>query len=110
MKTGIKNLSKSEIVQLKDQIAYQDGQIASKTLAQNQAVSLTLFAFEKDEEISTHASGGDALVTILDGTGQVTIDGKEYHLQCGESIVMPAQMPHSVYGVERFKMLLTVIF
>ena len=107
---GMKNIEKSTILRLADQVAYQDGQVDSKTLAQNDAVSLTLFAFEKDEEISTHESGGDAMVTVLEGTGRFTIDGKPHILQAGETIVMPARHPHAVYGQERFKMLLTVIF
>lgn len=106
----LKNIKKSEILSLKDEIAYQEGQVVSKTLAQNPAVSVTLFAFEKGEEISTHESGGDAMVTVLDGTGRITIDGSEFVLQQGESIVMPAKTPHAVFGEERFKMLLTVVF
>lgn len=106
----MKNIAKSEVLTLKEQVSYQDGQIVSKTLAQNSAVSVTLFAFDKGEEISTHESGGDAFVTCLDGLGQITIDGKEYLLHEGESIVMPAGHPHAVYGKEQFKMILTVIF
>ena len=71
---------------------------------------MTLFAFEKDEEISTHESGGDAMVTVLEGTGRFTIDGREHILKAGQSIVMPARKPHAVYGEERFKMLLMVVF
>ena len=105
-----KNISKAEVLALKDQVSYQEGQVVSKTLAQNDAVSVTLFAFDKDEEISTHESGGDAFVTCLDGVGRITIDGEEYQLHEGESIVMPAKHPHAVYGQEQFKMLLVVIF
>lgn len=106
----MKNISKAEVLVLKDQIAYQDGQVVSKTLAQNDAVSVTLFSFDKGEEISTHESGGDAFVTCLDGTGEITIDGNKYVLHDGESIVMPAGHPHAVFGRERFKMLLVVVF
>ncbi|MCI6820993.1 MAG: cupin domain-containing protein [Clostridiales bacterium] len=106
----MKNISKAEVLALKDQVSYQEGQVVSKTLAQNDAVSVTLFAFDKDEEISTHESGGDAFVTCLDGVGRITIDGEEYQLHEGESIVMPAKHPHAVYGQEQFKMLLVVIF
>lgn len=106
----IKNISKSEVHVLKDQVTYQEGQVVSKTLAQNDAVSITLFAFDKDEAISTHESGGDAFVTCLDGVGRITIDGVEYILREGESIVMPAKHPHAVYGAEQFKMLLVVVF
>lgn len=106
----LKNITKAEVLVLKDQIAYQPGQVVSKTLAQNEALSITLFSFDKNEEISTHASGGDAFVTCLDGVGKITIDGVEYILHEGESIVMPAGHPHAVFGEEAFKMLLVVVF
>ena len=108
--TGLKNISKAEVLILKEQVQYQEGQVVSKTLAQNEHVSVTLFAFDKDEEISTHESGGDAFVTCLDGVGKITIDGVSYKLHEGESIVIPAKRPHAVYGQEQFKMLLVVIF
>ena len=110
MKEPMKNIDKAAVLTLKEQVAYQPGQVVSKTLAQNDAVSVTLFAFDKDEEISTHASGGDAFVTCLDGVGRITIDGTAYVLQEGESIVMPAGHPNAVYGQETFKMLLVVVF
>ena len=106
----IKNIDKSQVLTLKDEVSYQKGQVVSKTLAQNDALSVTLFAFDKDEEISTHESGGDAFVTCLDGVGRITIDGKDSILQEGESIVMPAGHPHAVFGEEQFKMLLVVVF
>ena len=106
----MKNIPKAEVVRLRDQVAYQEGQVVSRTLAQNQAVSVTLFSFDKGEEISTHESGGDAFVTCLDGVGRITIDGQEHLLHEGESIVRPAKHPHAVYGEEKFKMLLVVVF
>lgn len=107
---GYKNINKAEILRLKEQVEYQTGQVVSKTLAQNSALSVTLFAFDKGEEISTHESDGDAMVTCLDGTGRITIDGVEYILHEGDTIVMPARHPHAVYGAEQFKMILTVVF
>ena len=107
---GYKNINKAEILRLKEQVEYQAGQVVSKTLAQNSELSVTLFAFDKGEEISTHESCGDAMVTCLDGTGRITIDGVEYILHEGDTIVMPARHPHAVYGAEQFKMLLTVVF
>ena len=107
---GMKNISKAEVLTLRDQVAYQSGQVVSRTLAQNEHVSVTLFSFDKGEEISTHESGGDAMVTCLDGIGRITIDGVEHILHEGESIVMPARHPHAVYGQEQFKMLLVVVF
>ena len=106
----IKNIEHEKVMKLADQVAIQPGQVVSKTLAQNDAVSVTLFAFDKDEEISTHESGGDALVTCLDGVGRVTVDGVPHVLHTGESILMPARHPHAVYGQEQFKMLLVVVF
>ena len=108
--SGMKNISKVEVLILKDQVTYQKGQVVSRTLAQNEHLSVTLFSFDKGEEISTHESGGDAFVTCLDGVGKITIDGQEYELREGESIVMPARHPHAVYGQEQFKMLLVVVF
>ena len=107
---GIKNIEKAQVLTLKDEVSYQPGQVVSKTIAQNQALSVTLFAFDKNEEISTHESGGDAFVTCLDGVGRITIDGTDYELHEGESIVMPARHPHAVFGQEQFKMLLVVVF
>ena len=107
---GIKNISKAEVLVLKEQVAYQKGQVVSRTLAQNDALSVTLFSFDKGEEISTHSSGGDAFVTCLDGVGRITIDGVDYTLKEGDSIVMPAGHPHAVFGAEQFKMLLVVVF
>ena len=74
MSKKMKNIAQSEVLTLREQISYQEGQVVSKTLTQNQAVSITLFSFAKGEEISTHESGGDAFVTCLDGIGKITID------------------------------------
>ncbi len=110
MEKMIKNIEHSTVLPLADEVEYRQGQVVSKTLAQNAHHSLTLFAFEKGEEISTHESSGDAFVLALDGKGKITIDGEEYFLNQGDSIVMPAKVPHAVYAEERFKMLLTVLF
>ena len=106
----MKNYDIATVLTMKEQVAYQPGQVVSKTLAQNDAVSVTLFAFDKGEEISTHESGGDALVLCLDGEGRITVEGVEHILHEGESILMPARHPHAVFGQERFKMLLVVVF
>ena len=106
----IKNIEHGAVLTLISQVEYLPGQIVSKTLAQNNHYSLTLFAFEKDEEIFSHKSEGDALLMVLDGKSRVTIEGEKYSLCAGESIVMPANVPHAVYAEERFKMLLTVLF
>lgn len=105
-----KNIAKQTSLRLKDQISYQDGQVVSRTLVQNDAVSMTLFSFDKGEEISTHASGGDAMVTVLEGAGRFTVGGEVFHLTEGETLIMPKDIPHAVYGEERMKMQLTVSF
>ena len=106
----IKNIDKSQVLTLKDEVSYQKGQVVSKTLAQNKAVSLTLFAFSKGEEISTHDSIGDAMVHVIEGTGQFTVDNVEHICKAGDVLVMPAKKPHAVFAKEDFKMLLTVVF
>lgn len=110
MRDIMKNINKSEVLVLKNEVSYQEGQIVSKTLIQNQSLSITLFAFDKGEEISTHESKGDAFVTCLDGIGEITIDEQKYELKEGQSIVMPANHPHAVFAKETFKMMLVVAF
>ena len=105
-----KNIDKQVSLKLKDQVEYSEGQIISKTLVQNELVSITIFSFDKGEEISTHAAGGDALVTVLDGTGKFTVGGEVFVLSEGESLIMPKDVPHAVFGEEQFKMLLVVSF
>lgn len=105
-----KNIEKQKNLKLKDLVDYQEGQVVSKTLVQNEHVSMTIFSFDKGEEISTHASGGDAMVTVLEGTGRFTVDGQVFILHAGDTLVMPKDVPHAVYGEEAFKMQLTVSF
>jgi quercetin dioxygenase-like cupin family protein len=106
----LKNIRQAQVLRLADEVAVAPGQVVSKTLAQNDAVSITLFAFSKGEEISTHSSEGDAMVLVLDGCGELTVGGVKHVCKTGESIVMPASVPHAVYAKEDFKMLLTVVF
>ena len=106
----IKNIDHETVLNLADQIHAEPGQIVSKTLAQNKAVSLTLFAFSKGEEISTHDSIGDAIVHVIEGIGQFTVDNVEHICKAGDVLVMPAKKPHAVFAKEDFKMLLTVVF
>lgn len=105
-----KNIEKQTKLKLKDLVEYLPGQVISKTLVQNEAVSMTIFSFDKGEEISTHAAGGDAMVTVLEGTGKFTVGGEEFILNEGETLIMPKGIPHAVYGEEKFKMQLIVSF
>ena len=110
MQKFIKNIDHETVLKLADLVSIQPGQVVSKTLAQNKAVSVTLFAFDKGEEISTHDSTGDAMVTVLEGVGRFTVGGVPHIVKAGEALVMPATVPHAVYGEEAFKWMLTVVF
>ncbi len=105
-----KNIEKQTKLQLKDQVAYQTGQVVSKTPGQNDTVSMSIVSSDKGEEISTHATGGDAMVTVLEGTGRFTVGGKVFLLNEGETLIMPKDIPHAVYGEEKFKMQLIVSY
>lgn len=105
-----KNIDKQAKLELKDLVAYQDGQVVSKTLVQNELVSMTIFSFDKGEEISTHAAAGDAMVTVLEGKGRFTVADDVFYLEAGETLVMPKDIPHAVFGEERFKMQLVVSY
>lgn len=105
-----KNIEKQTKLMLKDLVEYQTGQVVSKTLVQNERVGMTIFSFDKGEEISTHAAGGDAMVTVLEGKGKFTVGGEVFHLEAGETLIMPKDIPHAVYGEEKFKMQLVVSY
>ena len=105
-----KNIEKKVKLSLKDLVEYQKGQVVSKTLVQNDFVSMTIFSFDKGEEISTHAAGGDAMVTVLEGKGRFTVADEVFYLEAGDTLIMPKDIPHAVYGEEQFKMQLVVAF
>lgn len=105
-----KNIEKQKALELASLVEYSDGQVVSKTLVQNDKVSMTLFSFDKGEEISTHAAGGDAMVTVLDGVGRFTVGGEVFLLEKGQTLIMPKDIPHAVYGETRFKMQLVVSY
>ena len=105
-----KNIDKQTILALKDLVQYEKGQVISRTLVQNELVSMTIFSLDQGEEISTHAALGDAMVTVLEGQGRFTIGGKVYYLEAGDTIIMPKDVPHAVYGETQFKMQLIVSY
>ena len=105
----IKNIPFSEPQRLAELVEYEEGRVVSRTFAQNPSLSLTLFAFDKGEGVSTHTAPGDAMVQVLDGKATVTVDGKEMTVGAGQVVVMPANVPHAVTAVKRFKMILTVV-
>lgn len=105
----IKNITSAEPLTLTDLVDYQEGRVVSRTFLQTNVTSLTLFAFDKGEGLSTHTAAGDAFVQVLDGEALITIGGKDVTVKAGEVVVMPANVPHSLQARERFKMLLVVV-
>lgn len=90
-------------------VAYQDGSVVSRQITKADAGNVTLFAFDKDQELSEHTAPFDALVHVLDGDAEIKISGRPFHLKTGDAIIMPADKPHAVKALTRFKMLLTMI-
>ncbi|NLI54375.1 MAG: cupin domain-containing protein [Clostridiales bacterium] len=106
----LKNIDPATPLELGSLVDAQPGQIVSRTLVQNKAVSITLFAFDAGEEISAHESKGDAMVQLLDGTAKITIGANTHRLTAGQTVVMPAGIPHALEAETPFRMLLTVVF
>lgn len=100
---------KETVFSLEDTIEYTDGSVISKQVTKSKAGNLTLFSFDKEQGLSEHKTSYDAIVQILDGEAEITINGKSFYLSKGQSIIMPANIPHSLKAIERFKMLLTMI-
>jgi quercetin dioxygenase-like cupin family protein len=100
---------KSEILKVIDLAEYQTGAVVSRQIAKGEGGNVTLFAFDEDQELSEHTAPFDALVHVLDGEAEIKISGKPSLLKAGEAIIMPANQPHAVKAVKKFKMLLTMI-
>lgn len=99
----------AKVSRLTELISYQDGSVVSRTLIDKTAGTITLFAFDKGQGLSEHTAPYDALVYILDGEADITISGKALHLKDGEMTIMPANEPHALNALSRFKMLLVMI-
>ena len=94
---------------LKDLAAYQDHSVVSREIIRKPSGTMTIFAFDKDEGLSEHTAPFDAAVYLLEGEAQITIDGKPHTVKEGEMIIMPANKPHALKAVTRYKMLLVMI-
>ena len=105
----MKAFKDSTIFSINDSIEYSDGGVVSKPIIQRKVGNVTLFAFDKGQQLSEHTAPFDALINIIDGTGEILINKKPFKLKAGESIIMPANVPHAVNAVEKFKMVLTMI-
>jgi quercetin dioxygenase-like cupin family protein len=100
---------KSEVLHLAELVKHQDGSVVSRQITKADAGNVTLFAFDKDQELSEHTAPFDALVHVLDGDAEIRISGKAFNLKPGDGIIMPADEPHAVKAISPFKMLLTMI-
>jgi quercetin dioxygenase-like cupin family protein len=99
----------SKIMEFNAKVEYSAEGIVSKRVLQKEKGNVSLFAFDKDQQLSEHSAPFDALIQVLDGKAKITINGVPYEISAGQSIIMPANIPHAVYAVEKFKMLLTMI-
>ncbi len=100
---------KEIIFNLENSIEYTNGGVISKQVTKSLGGNLTLFSFDKEQGLSEHKTPFDAIVQILDGEAEITIGGKPHHLKKGDCIIMPANIPHALKALERFKMLLTMV-
>ncbi len=105
----IKNFDQGKVVTLKDQVAVESGTIVSKTLVNGDALTMTLFAFDAGQSVSTHSAPGDAFVVCLEGEAEIELNGEKLLIHEGESLIMPAGAPHALKAVKQYKMLLTVV-
>jgi quercetin dioxygenase-like cupin family protein len=94
---------------LADLVSYQDDAIVSKTLVKAEAGSVTLFAFDRGQELSEHTVRFDALVYVFDGEAEIRISQALHRVRAGEAIVMPSNQPHAVKALQRFKMMLSML-
>jgi quercetin dioxygenase-like cupin family protein len=102
-------LAHSTVKKLDELVQYQEGVIVSRTIIGKKTGTVTLFAFDEGQQLSEHTAPYDALVHVLDGSVEITIDGHSNKLNTGEIIILPANVPHAVNAVSKFKMLLTMI-
>lgn len=104
-----KGFPKGETFSFNDSVSYAEGSIVSKILLRNDKGNITMFSFDQGESLSEHTAPFDALVQIFDGEAEITIAGEPHPVKTGESILMPANIPHAVMATTRMKMLLTMI-
>lgn len=97
------------VEKLADLVGYQEGSIVSRTIIDKEAGTVTLFAFDKGQGLSEHTAPFDALVILLEGEAEIKISGKPFRLRRGEAILMPANEPHALRALDRFKMLLVMV-
>ena len=98
-----------KVINPRDLVTYQTGSVVSRTIIDKKTGTCTLFAFDAGQGLSEHTAPFDALVQVFDGEAEITISGKPFHLKNGDVIIMPADKPHALRAVQRFKMMLVMI-
>ncbi len=106
---GSNEFERSKIFSFMESVDYAEGAIVSKTVLKKESGNISLFAFAKGEALSEHTAPFDAMIQVVEGKGEITIGGSPFILESGQTIIMPADIPHSVKAVEKFKMVLTMI-
>ncbi|MGT2906356.1 cupin domain-containing protein [Streptococcus dentiloxodontae] len=107
--TYINKIPQEKVLDLRKEVPIEENQMLSRTLVQRQDLGVTIFSLDKDQEIARHTSPGDAMVNILSGLARILIGDKEYMVSAGETLIMPANIPHALYAQEAFQMLLVVV-
>ncbi len=102
-------ITSPQVVKLAELADYQKDSIVSRTVIDKKTGTVTFFAFDEGQGLSEHTAPFDALVNVLDGEEEITISGKAFHLKVGEMIIMPANEPHALKAIKKFKMMLTMI-
>jgi len=102
-------MNTSEKFKPADTVEYASGSVVSKTITKKDTGTITLFAFDKDQGLSEHSAPFDAMVNVIDGKADIIINRESHILEKGESIIMPANVPHALKAIEKFKMLLVMI-
>jgi quercetin dioxygenase-like cupin family protein len=106
---GSNEFEKAKVFSFNESVDYSEGGIVSKTVLKKQTGNISLFSFAKGEALTEHTAPFDAMITVVDGRGEVIIGGESYILATGQTIIMPANITHAVNAIEKFKMVLTMI-
>ena len=106
---GIEKRLEANVVKLADLVDYQDGSVVSREIISKKTGTVTIFAFDEGQGLSEHTAPFDALVHVFDGEAEISISGKPLRVKQGEMVIMPANQPHALKAIKKFKMMLTMI-
>lgn len=104
-----RNIAAGKVFELTELVEYAEGSVVSRVLLKSESGSITLFAFDAGQELSEHSAPYDALAQVVDGSGEFSVGGQTHNVSCGQTILLPANIPHAVRAPAKFKMLLTML-